>query len=160
MNLLCGIVMSILIATTSPVSISNERKNSMIDAYIAVYDAIYNDKGLSEGKEYVILDMESYEWIDFSYEDKQKVLEQFKKYNKTVVSSSLVGLKQIGLVDKRNNLKINGVLLMIEKIDFQSKVKIDAIKWVGSLAAQGYSITLDYIDNTWKIIEFKPTWIA
>lgn len=160
MNLLCGIIISILIATTSPVNIPNERKNTMIDAYIAVYDAMYNDKDLSEGTDYIILDMESYEWIDFSYEDKQKVIEHFNKYKKTVLSSSLVGLKQIGLVDKRDNLKINGVLLMIEKIDFESKIKIDAIKWVGPVAAQGYSITLDNIDNTWKIIEFKPTWIA
>ena len=163
MNSLCGIVMSMLIATTSPSIKVNDMRYSIIDAYIAAYDAMYNDTTggfYEENKKYIILDMESFHWVDVSYEDKQKALEYFNKYKKTVVSSSLVHLKQIGLADKKNNLKIDGVLLMIEKIDFNSQIHIEGIKWVGPLAAQGFSITLDYIDKTWKVVEFKPTWIA
>ncbi|MFU7517816.1 hypothetical protein, partial [Clostridium sp. HCS.1] len=79
----------------------------IIDAYILVYDSIYNQPESIKG-DYIILDMESYFFAETTYEDRQKMINNFNKYNKVIVNSSLFKLKEIGLVVKLGNLRLNG----------------------------------------------------
>lgn len=130
------------IDTTSP---------RIIDAYILVYDSIYNQPESIKG-DYIILDMESYFFADTTYEDRQKMINNFNKYNKVIVNSSLFKLKEIGLVDKLGNLRLNGEILMIDCIDYTSYdngIIIKAINYKSPIAAKFYTIKLAIENNEW-----------
>ncbi|MFU7517711.1 hypothetical protein [Clostridium sp. HCS.1] len=130
------------IDTTSP---------RIIDAYILVYDSIYNQPESIKG-DYIILDMESYFFADTTYEDRQKMINNFNKYNKVIVNSSLFKLKEIGLVDKLGNLRLNGEILMIDCIDYTSYdngIIIKAINYKSPIVAKFYTIKLAIENNEW-----------
>lgn len=130
------------IDTTSP---------RIIDAYILVYDSIYNQPEIIKG-DYIILDMESYFFADTTYEDRQKMINDFNKYNKVIVNSSLFKLKEIGLVDKLGNLSLNGEILMIDCIDYTSYdngIIIKAINYKSPIVAKFYTIKLAIENNEW-----------
>ncbi len=152
-------LLSILISTFfifNTVSINKNIKfisPRIIDAYILAYDAMYSQSENFEAG-YIILDMESYFFADTSYEDREKMINNFRKYDKVIVNSSLFSLKEIGLVDNIGNLKLNGEILMIDCIDYTSYdngIIIKALNYKSPIATKFYTINLAIENNSWVL---------
>lgn len=124
----------------------------IIDAYILAYDAMYSQSNNSK-LDYIILDMSSYFFADTTYNDREKMINYFNKYDKVVLNSSLFNLKEIGLADNFGNLKLNGRLLMIECINISSDsgIIIKAIDYKTPISANFYTIKLDIENNKWVL---------
>lgn len=155
MQLLLSILTSSLFIFNT-VSINKNIENIspiIIDAYILAYDAMYNESENFE-VDYIILDMESYFFSDTSYEDREKMINHFRKYDKVIVNSSLFSLKEIGLVDNIGNLKLNGEILMIDCIDYTSYdngIIIKALNFKSPIGAKFYTIKLAIENNSWVL---------
>lgn len=65
-----------------------------IDTFILAYDAMYNAPEDFK-TDYLILDMESLDFAETTPEDRKKMIEHFRKYNKVVLNASLFKLKEI-----------------------------------------------------------------
>lgn len=133
----------------------------LIDAYILAYDAMYN--GDSEPKKhFIILDMESNYFVDTSYEERQKVITHFSKYNKHVLNASLFKLKEIGLVNKQGNIIIDGDLLMMTNVysSGEGNLIIEGTKYHGPIAAYIYKVVLKHDNGHWKIDKLELIGIA
>ncbi len=152
-SLLSIITTSIFIFNTIFININTENiYPRIIDAYILAYDAIYNQPENFK-VDYIILDMESYFFADTTYEDRQKMINHFNKYNKVIVNSSLFNLKEIGLVDDLGNITLkNSELLMIDCIDYTSYdngIIIKALNYKSPISAKFYTIKLTIENNEW-----------
>lgn len=133
----------------------------IIDAFILAYDAMYKAPE-DFHEDYIILDMESSDFSETTYEDRKEMMEYFKKYNKTVLNASLFRLKEIGLANSFGSLKINGVLLMFRciKPDKNSGIIIEGMKYVSPTAANFYDINLEVHNNKWVLKSIKSTGVA
>lgn len=133
----------------------------IIDAFILAYDAMYKAPD-NFNKDYIILDMDSSDFAETTYEDRKKMMEYFKKYNKTVLNASIFRLKEIGLADSYGSLKINGLLLMFKciKPNNSSGIIIEGIKYVSPTAANLYDIYLEVENNKWVLKSIKSTGVA
>ena len=153
-SLLSIFTTSILIITT--INFNNNIKTTppkIIDAYILAYDSMYSQSDNLK-IDYIILDMESHFFSDTSYEDRQKMINHFNKYDKTIINSSLFNLKEIGLADNFGNIKINGDLLMLDCIDYNSydnNLVIKAIIYKSPISAKFYTIKLSIQNNEWVL---------
>ena len=153
-SLLSIFTTSILIITT--INFKNNIKTTppkIIDAYILAYDSMYSQSDNLK-IDYIILDMESHFFSDTSYEDRQKMINHFNKYDKTIINSSLFNLKEIGLADNFGNIKINGELLMLDCIDYNSydnNLVIKAIIYKSPISAKFYTIKLSIQNNEWVL---------
>ncbi|WP_288222198.1 hypothetical protein [uncultured Clostridium sp.] len=153
-SLLSIFTTSILIITT--INFNNNIKTTppkIIDAYILAYDSMYSQSDNLK-IDYIILDMESHFFSDTSYEDRQKMINHFNKYDKTIINSSLFNLKEIGLADNFGNIKINGELLMLDCIDYNSydnNLVIKAIIYKSPISAKFYTIKLSIQNNEWVL---------
>lgn len=162
MNYLYSIITSLMIITM-PINLNDVKSPKIIDALIQSYDAMYNGgiKSSNYNKDYIVLDMESLVWVDTTYDERQKAIKYFKKYDKTVLSASLFHLQQIGLADKLGQLKLNGVLLMVYRIySNESKLYIEGYKWIGPIAAEKFLVTLKVENGTYKVMEIKSLGVA
>lgn len=133
----------------------------IIDAFTLAYDAIYTKENFN--KDYIILDMESYDFANTTYEERQSTINYFNKYNKTVLNASLFKLQQIGLADSFGNLKINGELLMITCVKpstEDSGIIIEGINYVSPIAANFYTIKLNVENNKWVLKNITLTAVA
>lgn len=150
----------------SNTQIKQERPR-IIDAFIIAYDTMYSyditSYAKKDTKEYIILDMESSYFADTTYEDRQKMINYFKKYNKEILNVSLFKLKEIGLADQIGQIKINGDILMftcVKQDENSNGIIINGMKYHGPISASLYEMRLEVIDNTWKLIEIKEKGIA
>lgn len=158
------LLMSFNIFSNTQIKVDNPR---IIDAFIIAYDAMYSYNIMSyekkDTKEYIILDMESSYFVDTTYEDRQKMINYFKKYNKEILNLSLFKLKEIRLVDEIGQIKINGEILMftcVKSDENSSGIIINGMKYHGPIAAYLYEMKLEVIDNEWKLIEIKEKGVA
>ncbi|WP_368239327.1 hypothetical protein, partial [Clostridium tertium] len=97
------------------------------------------------------------------YENRQKMINYFKKYNKEILNLSLFKLKEIRLVDEIGQIKINGEILMftcVKSDENSSGIIINGMKYHGPIAAYLYEMKLEVIDNEWKLIEIKEKGVA
>lgn len=139
----------------------------IIDAFIIAYDAMYTydimNYEIEDTKEYIILDMESSYFSDTTYDDRQKMIDYFKKYNKEILNISLFKLKEIGLADSIGQIKINGDILMftcVKPSDNSNGIIINGMKYHGPISAYLYEMKLEVIDNEWKLVEIKEKGVA
>lgn len=133
----------------------------IIDAFTLAYDAMYAQENFN--KDYIILDMESYDFANTTYEERQNTINYFNKYNKTVLNASLFKLQQIGLADSFGNLKINGELLMLTCVKpnpEDSGIIIEGIYYVSPIAANFYTIKLNVENNKWVLKNITLTAVA
>jgi len=133
----------------------------IIDAFTLAYDAMYTRENFN--KDYIILDMESHDFTNTTYEERQNTINYFNKYNKTVLNASLFKLQQIGLADSFGNLKINGELLMLTCVKPNpegSGIIIEGINYVSPIAANFYTIKLNVENNKWVLKNITLTAIA
>lgn len=163
MKLLISLSTSLVLAVnTLPWNIHREDgTDRMINAFIMAYDEMY--KGFTDlPDDYIILDLESIHFIDTTYEDRQKAIEYFKKYNKTILNASLFKLQEIGLAGSNGQLKIKGILLMITCIqpDEKGGVIIEGYKWHGPVAAYNYKLRFKVVDEKWIFVEVVSLGIA
>lgn len=157
MKLLVSLLTTLSLTLNSiPFNLSKQTPPKIIDAFILAYDAMYIDAKAYK-TDYIILDMESFYFIDTTHEDRDKAIAYFRKYNKTVLNTSLFKLQQIGLADKLGQLKISGRLLMLTNVqsDNSQGIVIEGYNWGGTLAASIYRIHLKVVDNNWKIMKVE-----
>jgi hypothetical protein len=133
----------------------------LIDAYILAYDAMYNgDK--EPKKDFIILDMESSYFVDTTYEERQKAIEHFTKYNKQILNASLFKLKEIGLANERGNIIIDGDLLMMTHVysEGEGNLVVEGTKYHTITAAYMYRVTLKRDDGPWQIEKMELLGVA
>ena len=163
MKTIICLILSLSLNKNNITSIVNKQEKipPFIDAIILAYDAMYiGDK--EEGRDFIILDMESVYFTDTTYEEREKAINYFKKYNKKVLNSSLFKLKEIGLVDEIGQININGDLLMINSIvsDKDGSIVIEGYKYYGPISAYRYKVKLKVIDKQWKVINVEEVGVA
>ena len=154
MKLLISIITAFnLITNTSTLTEPNTTKfSNLIDVYILAYDTMLT--GINEPiLDYIILDMESIYFKDITYEDRQKAIQYFQKYNKPVLNASLFKLQQIGLADKLSNLKLKGTLLMMTNIEVSENnaMIIEGYRYHSPTGAARFRVTLKEKDDKWKV---------
>lgn len=140
---------------------SNIPHPSLIDAYILAYDAIYNGDNEPK-KDFIILDMESNYFVDTTYEERQKVIDHFNKYNKHILSASLFKLKEIGLANERGTIIINGDLLMMTYVysTDERDLIIEGTKYHSEVAGYLYRVTLKKDTGSWEIKKVEKLGVA
>ncbi|EOR26359.1 hypothetical protein A500_08291 [Clostridium sartagoforme AAU1] len=162
-NFLC-ILMVFDIVSNVKIKQDNPR---IIDAFILAYDAMYTydiihyKNGYT--KDYIILDMESADFSETTYDDRQKMINHFKRYNKKILNASIFKLKEIGLADEMTQIAINGDILMFTCVrpdENSNGIIISGMKYHGPISAYIYEMKLDVIDNEWKLIEIKEKGVA
>jgi hypothetical protein len=134
---------------------------NIIDAFTLAFDAMYTYMNFN--KDYIILDMESYDFTTTTYEERQNTINYFNKYNKTVLNASLFKLQQIGLADDFGDLKFNGELLMftcVKPNPEDSGIIIEGINYVSPIAIHFYTIKLKVENNKWVLKDITLTGVA
>lgn len=165
MRLLISLITASFFSFTAIVPNSNTEGEfpKIIDAFTLAYDAIYTQPENFD-KDYIILDMESYDFTSTTYEERQNTINYFKnKYNKPILNASLFKLQQIGLADDYGRLKISGELLMLTCVKpnlEDSGITIEGIKYVGPVAANFYTIKLNVENNKWVLKNITLTAVA
>ncbi|SCK04432.1 Uncharacterised protein [uncultured Clostridium sp.] len=144
--------------------ISNNTKDNypkLIDAFELAYDAIYNGDNGPE-KDFIILDMESFYFLDTTYEEKMKLIEHFKKYGQKVLNASSVKLKEIDLIDENGTIIIDGDLLMMTNVysKGEGNLVIEGEKYHSPVAAYLYRITLKRDKGPWEIEKIEDLGVA
>lgn len=163
MNTLLSLILSLSLSfnTVTITEVTDNHHPALIDAIILAYDAMYIGDA-EPRKDFIILDLESQYFVDTNYEERQKVIEHFNKYDKNVLSASLFKLKDIGLVDKLGNILINGDLLMITHLYYnkENNLVIEGMKYHSVVGAYIYRITLNHSEGQWNIEKNKLLGIA
>ena len=133
----------------------------IIDAFQLAYDAMYNGDNAPK-KDFIILDMESFYFLDTTYEDRMKLIEHFKKYGKKVLNASSVKLKEIGLIDENGNIIIDGDLLMMTNVysKGEGNLVIEGTKYHSLIAAYLYRITFKRDKGPWEIEKIEDVGVA
>lgn len=134
----------------------------IIDAFILAYDSMYTYDNKNQ-KDYIILDMESSYFAETTYEDREKMINYFKNYNKDILKASIFKLKEIGLADELTQIKINGDILMFTCVrpnNSGNGIIINGMKYHSPVAAEIYEIKLEVIDNQWKLVDIKQIGVA
>jgi hypothetical protein len=161
-NLLCFILsLSLNFNLFSAIRPTEKPLPPLIDAYILAYDAIYNGDNQPK-KNFIILDMESNYFVDTTYEERQKAINHFSKYNKPVLSASLFKLKEIGLANKRDSIIINGDLLMMTHVYSEDAVSIviEGSKYCSETCAYSYRVKLNINSGSWQIEKIEELGVA
>lgn len=158
MNILLSLILSLSLNFNSH---SNNPYPPLIDAYILAYDAIYNGDNEPK-KDFIILDMESNYFVDTTYEERQKVIDHFNKYNKHILSASLFKLKEIGLANKNGTIIINGDLLMMTHVysTGEGNLTIEGTKYHSGVGAYLYRVTLKRDTGSWEIDKVEGLGVA
>ncbi|MGL5381534.1 hypothetical protein, partial [Clostridium sp.] len=152
---------SLILSLTLNCNFNFNTSPPLIDAYILAYDAMYNRDNQTK-KDFIILDMESNFFENTTYEERQKVIEHFNKYNKHVLNASLFKLKEIGLANKRGDIIINGDLLTMNCVrsNGEGSLIIEGVKYHGVVSAYFYKITLKTHEGSWIIDKIEELGVA
>lgn len=157
MKLILSLIQTLVILINTNIASSTiyNKNPRIIDAFKLAYDAIYTAHEPFD-KSYIILDMESIHFVDTTYIEREDTIKYFSKYNKKVLNSSLFKLQEIGLANKSGQLQIDGVLLMITNITYESDgITIYGTKWIGPISAEYYKVNLKIINNMWTVIDIQ-----
>lgn len=155
---------SILIIVSILLSACNtgiEPKEHLGEIYSVALDSIMKqDEALNSDMKYIAIDMSNSEEVDES--DKKEILNYFKeKYKVEVMDATLEQLEEKGLYNP-DTMRLDGVLLKIEKVDFKfnNKIIFEGSKYRSGLGAIGVEVKVHYKDNKWKPKEVKMTWVS
>ena len=147
----------ILVGLLSACNSSTEPKESLVEIYSIALDTIM-DGALNSDDEFIAIDMSNFENFDES--DKEDILSYFKKkYKVDVMDATFEQLRKKGLY---NFDTMDGVLLRIEKVDFESNNEIvfSGYKYRASEDAIGLKIRVHYKDNKWEVKEVEMDWVS
>lgn len=158
MNLFLSLILSLTLNCNFHLSTYSP---PLIDAYILAYDAMYNGDNAPK-KDFIILDIESNYFENTTYEERQKVINHFNKYNKHILNASLFKLKEIGLANKRGDIIINGDLLTMNCVSSngEGNLIIEGIKYHSMVSASLYRITLKAYEGSWIIEQIEDLGVA
>lgn len=141
-------------------------QNELVDLFAQIFDALYigvKNEPQESKDEYLILDLQSMETSDLTYDHREEILNYFKnKYNKIAINSSLYLLKEQGFADKYGNILINGPLLTITYMNTNEKGQliVEGVKHYGPLKGKFYRITVEKVNGSWKVINVELTGIS
>ncbi|WP_231687536.1 peptide ABC transporter substrate-binding protein [Bacillus sp. FJAT-22090] len=134
------------------------RQIFLIRLCVALDSIMEQDEALSSDMEYIAIDMSNFEDADES--DTEEILSYFKeKYKVKIMDATLEQLKEKGYSD---TMRLDGVLLRIEKVDFKSNNEIffEGSMYRSGLGVVGVEVKVHYKDNKWESKEVKMTWIS
>lgn len=125
---------------------------------IALDSIIKEDRSIKDIK-YISIETEK---LDLNKNEKAKLREYFKKYNKRVVSLSMSDLKRVGLFNYFDWDISGGVLISIDEVKVRTneKVIIKVSTFKAGLGGSGYLCTLEFINGEWKLVSKDFLWIA
>ncbi|GAA0122533.1 MAG: hypothetical protein KID00_11745 [Clostridium argentinense] len=129
--------------------------NLTFDTLVSCYDDL-NDI------DYIAIDMNNKFFSEFGKEDKDKILDYLKKYNKTVMNKSLKDLNKEGFTDKFNRLNGNNKNgLFINIVDYKcknNKIFIEAALYKGPFSVKGVKIVINNKDGRWNLESNRLIW--
>lgn len=158
--------LSILFVVTLILSACNtnsatEPKEQMGEIYSIALDSFMElDEGLNGEMEYIAIDMSNFEGVD--ERDKKEIISYFEeKYNVEVMDATLDQLKEDGLFHT-DTMSLDGVLLRIEKFDFNSDTtaSFEGSKYRSAKGAIGVVGTVQFVDDHWEIKVANITWMS
>ena len=133
-----------------------ESKEPLVEIYSIALDTIMAEDGaLNSDMEFIAIDMSNFEDLDES--DKEEILSYFKKkYKVSVMDATFEQLKEKGLYNF-STMALDGVLLRIEKVDFESNNEIvfQGSKYRASEGAIGIEFRVHYKDDKWEAKEVR-----
>ena len=138
---------------------TSEPKESLVEIYSIALDTIM-DGALNSDDEFIAIDMSNFENFDES--DKEDILSYFKKkYKVDVMDATFEQLQKKGLYNF-DTMALDGVLLKIEKVDFESNNEIvfSGSKYRASEDAIGLKIRVHYKDDKWEVKEVEMDWVS
>lgn len=141
-------------------------QNELVDLFAQIFDALYigvKNEPQESKDEYIILDLQSMETSDLTYDHREEILNYFKdKYNKITINSSLYSLKEQGFADKYGNILINGPLLTITcmKTNDEGQLIVEGVKHDGPLKGKFYRITVEKVNGSWNVINVELAGIS
>lgn len=139
---------------------TTKENSKLAKLYAAVLDSfIPIDNGLNGDMKYIAIDTNTL--VDATKEDKEYILNYFKKYNVEVMDESFETLKEKGMVKECNYLE--GLLLQIDvdKIKISNnKAVIEGSKFRSGIGAIGVRCEAVYKNGNWVIEKADMTWIS
>jgi hypothetical protein len=155
------IILTLLISIVSVGCGSTKVKASLVDLYAQVFDELMvQDTGLNGNIDFIAIDFTTTKGL--SSEEKNKVLELFKKYKVDVKDASLEDLKKQGLFDDKDLYIEKGILLKIDEFKKYSDkdIVLDASKYRSGTGAIGMEFEFKLKGDLWKLIKSRGTWIS
>jgi len=148
----------VMIISTALVGCSSEKDMGEIYS-VGLNSFMQLDKGLNGDIEFIAIDTETL--FDATQEDKEKVLNSFKKHGVPVMDASMDVLKEKGLFDEET-LSLKGLLLKVEQVDttISGKVVIEGSKFRSGNGAIGVKTVLEQKEGKWQIKESEIKWIS
>lgn len=128
-----------------------------IDTLISYYDNL-------EDIDYIAIDMNNKFFEQLDKADKEKILNNLKKYNKTMMNRSLKDLNQGGFTDNFNRLNgnsKNGLLINIVDYKYKNdKIFIEGAIYTDPISAKGVKIVINEKDDQWNLERRRVLWGA
>ncbi|MCY6370623.1 hypothetical protein [Clostridium ganghwense] len=124
-----------------------------VDIYNIVLDYFISlDEALNSDMKYIAVNFDA----SIDKENKEKVIENLKKYNVDIIEGNVEELMAKGLGDEYGNL--DGILLSISdvKIESENKIIINGSKYRSGLGSISTQVTINNDNGTWKIEESSP----
>jgi len=116
---------------------------------IAIESTIIHDQTIKDAS-YLAIDVES---INLSINEKQSLVNYFKKYNEIVILKSIGDLKRLGVLDYFFHDIYRGKVISVEEITEISDEKVEILvsKHSGPLGGTGYKVTLELKNGKWQL---------
>jgi hypothetical protein len=118
------------------------------------------DPALNSNIEFVAIDFNVIK--DLSKEDKNNVIDYFKKDNIEIKEASLEDLEELGLFDDEQHSIKDGILLKINEFKEYTKksIVLEASKYRSGTGAIGVEYSFKEESGKWILIKSRDTWIS
>ena len=130
----------------APISNEGDMYNAVLDYFIEL------DAALNSDMKYIAVNFET----NIDNENKEKVIENLKKYNVDIIEGNLEELLAKGLGDEYGNL--DGILLSISdiKIESENKIIINGSKYRSGIGSISTQVTVNNVNGIWEIEASEP----
>ncbi len=157
-----GVILESYPAQISADKIEYLGRNFQLDAYMAVIDDIYQeDSGLNGDIKMIAFD--TTEWVNLTEIEKEILLSMVKeKYGYDTLQATFEELSEQGLIDKDNLYFPEGILIEIEKVEWNEEdktLKCSISKWRSGLGAIGADVEATYDGGSWNLSK-TGMWIS
>jgi len=156
-----AVLLSLLLLFSLVGCSNSESESGLADLYIQVFsDLLDKDPALNSDIKFIAIDFNTVK--DLSKEDKDKIIEYFKKDNIEIKDASLEDLKESGLFDDQQLYIKDGILLKVDKYKEYTKKRImlEASKYRSGTGAIGVEYSFKKKWGKWALIEARGIWIS
>lgn len=138
--------------------LKRDPKQDMKEVYRLALDAFMPlGDGLTHHMKYLALELNNLEGI--SAEDKEGIVNDFKKYGVDVLDTTLEQLEQEGRVGEAHSIK--GVLLKVKSTEAtDNKVVVRGFVYKSAKGGIGTEVVVEYADSQWRVTKATATGIS